>query len=40
MEKYVEAELEMVTFDAEDIITTSETSSCTGVDMGGEDLDD
>ncbi len=24
MEKYVEAELEMVTFDAEDVITTSE----------------
>ncbi len=32
MEKYVEAELEMITFEAEDVITTSD------LDFGEEDL--
>ena len=33
MTKYIEAELEIVAFDAEDVITTS----CTGIDGEGND---
>ena len=44
MKKYEEAKLEIVAFDAEDIITTSGVEECVAgphtIDMGGEDLDD
>lgn len=36
MSKYIEAELEIIAFDAEDVITTSCTNTATDLD-GGED---